>query len=50
MTAPAGPASSLRLRPPHHRIDRRAVTWWILQSLALYLPIMIGLSVAYGLW
>lgn len=24
---------ALRLRPPHHRVDRRAVRWWMTRSL-----------------
>ncbi|QSB04355.1 PH domain-containing protein [Natronoglycomyces albus] len=49
----AGPdivAREVRLRPPKHRIEKRAVTWWILQSLALFVPLIGGLIVAYALW
>lgn len=26
---------SLRLRPPRHRVERRAITWWTLQAITL---------------
>lgn len=41
---------ALQLRPPRHRVERRAVTWWVLQSAAAFVPIMSGLIVAYVLW
>lgn len=43
-------APPARLRPPRHRIERRAVLWWTLQSLALTGPILIATIVAYTLW
>ena len=27
------PAQSVRLRPPHNRVERRAIGWWITQEL-----------------
>ncbi|WPB93148.1 PH domain-containing protein [Streptomyces malaysiensis] len=36
---------NLRLRPPRHRVDRRAIGWWTLQStlFALPLPLIFGI-------
>ncbi|MCQ8832007.1 PH domain-containing protein [Streptomyces malaysiensis] len=36
---------NLRLRPPRHRVDRRALGWWTLQStlFALPLPLTFGI-------
>ncbi|WP_166353235.1 PH domain-containing protein [Phytoactinopolyspora limicola] len=39
-----------QLRPPTHRVERRAVLWWSLQSLVFAGPILIGLIIAYVLW
>jgi membrane protein YdbS with pleckstrin-like domain len=35
----------LRLRPPRHRVERRAVTWWTAQALLLVAPVAIALAV-----
>ncbi|MFS2294233.1 hypothetical protein FHX41_5374 [Actinomadura hallensis] len=40
----------LTLRPPRHRIERRAVAWWMLQSLAFPGPVLAASVVAYVLW
>lgn len=40
----------LVLRPPRHRIQRRAITWWMLQSLALFGPVLAAAVVAHWLW
>jgi len=29
----------LRLRPPRHRVDRRAIGWWVVQSILFGLPL-----------
>ena len=50
MTAPTAPPRPLRLRPPHHRLDRRAVWWWTLSSLVFSVPIVAGAVVGYVLW
>lgn len=47
---PAAESSTLSLRPPAHRVERRAVGWWILQSLVFAVPILAGAIVAYVLW
>jgi uncharacterized protein len=41
---------AVRLRPPHHRVERRAILWWTLQSLLLSGPVLVGTIVAYVLW
>ena len=41
---------AISLRPPRNRIERRAVIWWALQALALAVPVLAGLVVAYVLW
>lgn len=43
-------AGGLRLRPPYHRVDRRAVGWWILRAAALVGPLLAALAVAVALW
>ncbi|WP_120002833.1 PH domain-containing protein [Nesterenkonia muleiensis] len=42
--------SALSLRPPAHRVERRAVGWWMLQSVVLSVPILAAAIVAYVLW
>lgn len=39
-----------RLRPPRHTIERRVLWWWMAQALAIGLPALIGLTVAFALW
>lgn len=46
--SPAGAA--VRLRPPHHRVERRALVWWTVQSLLLGVPILAATIVGYVLW
>ena len=43
-------ASSQRLRPPHHRVERRAIAWWTLQSLAVTVPVLAATVVTYTVW
>ncbi|HLR95632.1 MAG TPA: PH domain-containing protein [Jiangellaceae bacterium] len=43
-------APTVRLRPPQHRVERRAIAWWTLQSLAFTGPILVGASIAYAWW
>jgi membrane protein YdbS with pleckstrin-like domain len=47
--APAAVADAnaqLRLRPPRHSVDRRAVHWWTAQALAQIVPLLVALAVA----
>lgn len=51
--APAHPPTdlpSMTLRPPAHRVERRAIGWWMLQSLLLAVPILAATIVAYLWW
>lgn len=41
---------SVTLRPPKHRIERRAIGWWAIQSVLLALPLLVGAIVAHILW
>lgn len=50
MTVPNLTASTMLLRPPRHRIDRRAILWWTLQSLARSGTLLIAAIAAYVLW
>ena len=43
-------ASAVSLRPPAHRVERRAIWWWVLQSLLLGVPILVATIVAYVWW
>ena len=40
-------SESLRLRPPRHRVSRRAIMWWstqaVLEVIAVLVPLVIGL-------
>lgn len=42
--------STLSLRPPAHRVERRAIWWWMLQSLALVLVVLAAGALAYVFW
>lgn len=46
---PTGPTTT-RLRPPQHRVERRAIGWWVLQALAVPGLPLVGVIVAYALW
>ncbi|GAA1072117.1 PH domain-containing protein [Nocardiopsis metallicus] len=39
-----------RLRPPRHRVQRRAVRLWALQSLAIFAPIIAVAVAAHVFW
>ncbi len=39
-----------RLRPPRHRVERRAVRWWALQSMALFGPIITVAIATHVFW
>ncbi|GAA4926490.1 PH domain-containing protein [Nesterenkonia rhizosphaerae] len=50
-TVPSTPASStLSLRLPEHKVERRAVGWWALQSFLLCAPVLAATIVAYVWW
>ena len=42
--------AQLRLRPPAHRVEARAMLWWALQSAAFAVPLLVGGGVAYWQW
>jgi len=50
MTADNPHAPTVRLRPPQHRVERRAIAWWTLQSLAFAGPVLVGAVVGYAWW
>lgn len=53
MTTPAVTAGSQTewgLRPPRHRVERRAVWWWSLQGALFSLPLVAGAWVAFAVW
>lgn len=41
---------NVRLRPPKHRVERRAITWWSIQAALLTVPLLAASIVAYILW
>ena len=41
---------SISLRPPRHRVQRRAVAWWTLRALCVVLPLTGGLAALYLAW
>lgn len=43
-------APTIRLRPPRHRIERRAIGWWMLQALVVPGLPLAGVIAAYALW
>jgi membrane protein YdbS with pleckstrin-like domain len=47
---PSTAAPTTRLRPPRHRVERRAVRWWALQSLALFVPLLAVAIAAHVFW
>lgn len=47
---PGAADAPLRLRPPRHRIERRAIWWWTLQTLAFWGVVLVAAGVAYLLW
>ncbi|NED96343.1 PH domain-containing protein [Phytoactinopolyspora alkaliphila] len=50
MTTSRTSPRAIDLRPPHHRIERRAILWWTLQSLALWVPVLAVMTAGYVLW
>ncbi|WP_433527899.1 PH domain-containing protein [Micromonospora sp. CA-263727] len=42
-------SSAVGLRPPRHRVRRRAIGWWTARSLLGAAPLLGGLGVAYTL-
>lgn len=45
----AHPSGPLRLRPPAHRVQRRAIGWWMLQSLVFIVPVLAA-AIVVPLW
>lgn len=45
MTSADQPPASVRLRPPEHRVQRRAIAWWTAQALLLVVPLIAALVV-----
>lgn len=41
---------NVQLRPPKHRVERRAIGWWCIQSALLTVPLLGASIVAYILW
>ncbi|MGJ9414259.1 PH domain-containing protein [Aeromicrobium sp. CF4.19] len=39
-----------RLRPPSHRIERRAVWWWVIRASVTYGVLLVALAVTAVLW
>lgn len=51
MTTPIDDESPpLDLRPPAHRVERRAIAWWMAQALILFVPVLAAALAAYALW
>ncbi len=38
------------LRPPHNRVERRALWWWTLQNALFSVPLVVGAWVAFAVW
>lgn len=43
---PHTPAGTVRLRPPRHRVEPRAVAWWTTRAATEVVPVLVGLGVA----
>lgn len=43
-------SAPVTVRPPRHRIERRAIWWWVLRALTRWGLLLAGLSVAAVLW
>lgn len=50
MNSPTDDGAKLTLRPPKHRVERRAIGWWMLQSLSLFGPMLAISILVYVLW
>lgn len=42
--------TDIELRPPRHRVERRAIALWAGRALALVLPLVLVLTAGYVLW
>lgn len=40
----------VRLRPPQHGVERRALWWWTAQGVAFCAPLLAGAAVVFALW
>lgn len=38
------------LRPPAHRVERRAIWFWLLRAMCLVIPLLAVLAAAYAWW
>lgn len=38
------------LRPPRHRIEKRAIWWWVLRAVSIYGVLLAGVVVTAVLW
>ncbi|MGD9571263.1 MAG: PH domain-containing protein [Thermoleophilia bacterium] len=38
------------LRPPRHRVERRALWWWTLQGALVSVPLVAGAWIAFAVW
>ncbi|TNM32727.1 PH domain-containing protein [Streptomyces sedi] len=47
---PSGGVGGVALRPPRHRVERRAMALWAARGLAFSLPLVGVLAVAYAFW
>lgn len=50
MSADPPDPPAIRLRPPQHRVERRAIGWWMLQALVVPGLPLVGTVAAYVLW
>ncbi|MDB1089749.1 PH domain-containing protein [Streptomyces sp. ACA25] len=41
---------TMKLRPPRHRIQRRAIGWWVTRGLCLLLPLAGVPALLFGFW
>ncbi|HIY86945.1 MAG TPA: PH domain-containing protein [Candidatus Yaniella excrementavium] len=43
-------SKTIRLQPPEHRIERRAIGWWALQAALCSVPLLAATIIAHVLW
>lgn len=44
-TGTGAASGTVRLRPPRHRVERRAISWWSAQATAGVVPVLVALGV-----
>lgn len=47
---PGSPHATVRLREPRHRVERRALWWWVLRALVGWGTLLGALAVTWLLW